>query len=1250
MSAATTGRPSAFPKLARFDVVRPLGQGAAGLVFEAIDRARNERVAIKTLRSLDAESLLQLKAEFRAVQDLEHPNLIRLNELVRDGDTWFFTMELVDGHSFRAYVRGEADAGLLHSTMQSGETGRIHDAEPPVSRDRVARFDEARLRGGITQLARGLSALHAVGKVHRDIKPSNVLVTLAGRVVILDLGLAREASEASEEFVVGTALYMAPEQIAGDDVDPACDWYSVGVVLYLCLTGQHPFEGSAQDVMMRKLDEDPLPPSARVDGVPADLEELCMALLQRDPAARPSGADVLVRLTASRPSAAPRRMAQRTGQRPFVGRRVEFESLASAFADARAQKTVTVIVEGESGVGKSALVRRFTRSLPGVVHDLLLLSGRCYEREAVPYKAVDGLIDALSAHLDTLPEEEALSLLPRDIGLLTQTFPVLERARRGTSNAPIDPGAKDNRARLFAAVRELFRNLAERHPLVLVIDDLQWADADSLLLLHEVLRMPGSPPMLLLATARAERPEAGGSRTFGLPGDVRTIPVPRLTENEGLELTRLLLGSSKALGDPKMAAMIALEAGGHPLFVDELVRHAQTTGGEALAIGALDDALRARAAQLDPEPRTLLEVLAVAGVALRQETAMHAASLGFADFSRHLKTLRVGHLARSGGARGDDQVETYHDRVREAVSGRIEPARRREIHEQLARALELDPKQDPDALATHWLAAGDTARALTFTLKAAGQAYRALAFDRAAQLYRSALALPSIGAAEKLEASVRLGDALGNIGRGVDAARAFADAAALAPIEDALDLRRRGAEQLLNAGRFDEGDAALSSVLKAVKIRFPRTPIGALVGLLIARFLLFLRGLRYTERAEADLPRADLIRMDACAGVAELLGIVDTIRASHFQSRTLLLALRAGEPARLARALAMEALFQSSAGAGNARRAAHVFVEANLIADRLSHAHTRGSVTAAEAFGAFLQGSFPEAIRISETSGAILREQATGTFWHLRMTQLIPIWSLAWMGELGELARRVEQRAREADARGDLYAATCLRVGPPTIASLRGDDPVGARSVVEQAMLSWTQRGYHNQHYWRLLANAQIDLYEGNGDAAYARVVQEWPLMKRSLMFEVQIIRIEAAFLRARAALARAVKASPEVRSAMLASAARDGRTLSRSGAAYGASLADLVHAAIASLGGRTDLARPLMKRAIAGFDRAGMRLHANATRWRLGRAIGGAEGTALVEVAETWMRGEGVLNVPRMVQMAAPGFDVPEGAAARLT
>ena len=340
--ATTEGPP--LPRLARFDVLRPLGNGAAGLVYEAIDRERHERVALKTLRSLDGDALLQLKSEFRAVQDIEHTNLIRLGELIRDGDTWFFTMELVDGANFRAYVTGESSDAASHSTMQSGGSA-AGDRPGVVESGRVAHFDEARLRDALAQLARGLVALHAAGKVHRDIKPSNVLVTLSGRVVILDLGLVREMSAAAEEFVVGTALYMAPEQVAGEAVDPACDWYAVGVILYLCLTGRHPFDGNASVVMMKKLEEDPPPPSTLVDDVPADLEALCMALLQREPSARPTGVEVLERL-GSLAARAPARHLVRAGQRPFVGRAAEFNVLARAFADVRTGRTVVVVVEG----------------------------------------------------------------------------------------------------------------------------------------------------------------------------------------------------------------------------------------------------------------------------------------------------------------------------------------------------------------------------------------------------------------------------------------------------------------------------------------------------------------------------------------------------------------------------------------------------------------------------------------------------------------------------------------------------------------------------------------------------------------------------------------------------------------------------------------------------------------------------------------------------------------------------------------
>ncbi len=260
------------------------------MVYEAVDRESGSHVALKTLRSLSGETLLQLKSEFRTLQDIEHPNLIRLDELTRDGDTWFFTMELIHGATFVVYVTGAPSVGAVSSMRSDASTGEHAAIQPNLG------FDEQRLRDSLIQLAQGLSALHAAGKVHRDIKPDNVLVTFDGRVVILDLGLAREPTAAGDDEIVGTVLYMAPEQISGGGVGPPCDWYAVGVMLYVCLTGRHPFEGSSIDVMNRKLEAEPPAPSAVSAGVPADLEALCVDLLRREPTERPTGAEFLTRL------------------------------------------------------------------------------------------------------------------------------------------------------------------------------------------------------------------------------------------------------------------------------------------------------------------------------------------------------------------------------------------------------------------------------------------------------------------------------------------------------------------------------------------------------------------------------------------------------------------------------------------------------------------------------------------------------------------------------------------------------------------------------------------------------------------------------------------------------------------------------------------------------------------------------------------------------------------------------------------
>jgi len=208
----------------RFELVRRLGAGGTGVVYEALDRERDLRVALKQLTRLDAQSLYRFKSEFRALQDLDHPNLVRLGELVEDGRTWFMTMELVEGEEIVAYCR---------------PGGRV---------------DHDRVRHTFAQLAAAIEALHLSGKVHRDIKPANVLVDHGGRAVLLDFGLLFDplGAEASDDAVVGTAAYMAPEQAASKSVGPAADWYGFGAVLYEALTGVLPFAGNLVEVLTEK--------------------------------------------------------------------------------------------------------------------------------------------------------------------------------------------------------------------------------------------------------------------------------------------------------------------------------------------------------------------------------------------------------------------------------------------------------------------------------------------------------------------------------------------------------------------------------------------------------------------------------------------------------------------------------------------------------------------------------------------------------------------------------------------------------------------------------------------------------------------------------------------------------------------------------------------------------------------------------------------------------------------------------------
>ncbi|HWN69921.1 MAG TPA: serine/threonine-protein kinase, partial [Haliangium sp.] len=463
-----------FTGTERFQILRQLGAGGMGVVYEALDRETKTRVALKTLRILNGDTLLRFKTEFRSLQGLQHENLVNLRELLEDRGHWFFTMELVEGTDFLSYI-GRNRYEDLHSeattlaqgetSMRASSTGRALSDDIEMPRASYG-IDERRLRTALGELVCGLRVLHEAGKVHRDVKPSNCMITPTGRVVVLDFGLITDLTTSNgwnlETDLVGTVPYMAPEQAAAMPARPAADMYSVGVVLYEALTGLLPFAGPPGLVVQLKQTETPVAPRRLLPEVPPDLDALCMELLQIQPDARPTADTVLTRLgylelRSRRVSTSSGQQAAAEGAPAFVGRATELSLLHAAYADSR-QHAVAVLLSGESGVGKSSLLARFTTQLaaagastaagggaaasagegaaaegsaaeggPAGSAGSAVLAGRCHEREAVPYKAFDGIIDQLSAYLGHLSYGEVGPLLPRQPSLLLQAFPVLER-------------------------------------------------------------------------------------------------------------------------------------------------------------------------------------------------------------------------------------------------------------------------------------------------------------------------------------------------------------------------------------------------------------------------------------------------------------------------------------------------------------------------------------------------------------------------------------------------------------------------------------------------------------------------------------------------------------------------------------------------------------------------------------------------------------------------------------------------------
>jgi tetratricopeptide (TPR) repeat protein len=754
--------------LERYQIVRELGSGAMGQVSLALDKERNQLVAVKRLHELIAvQGGARMRREFRSLSQIQHENVVKVFDHGEENGIPYLVMEFVRGQDLSQWLEGVV-------VTEDGQTSRV--VKPGFAQI-------ARVFAGI---AAALGAVHAQGVIHRDLKPDNVRVTQDGEAKLMDFGLAKtlEGSVALTRAgaMVGTALYMAPEQCRGQQIDYRADLYAFGAVLYQALTGRVPFPGdSIVAVVMQHIQQAPQSPRAIRPEIPESLERLCLALLAKNPGDRPSSA-LAVRealLLASTQDSLPISQAVQPARAdalliaPLIGRDAELHAL-DEFVRTPAF-TGWVALTGDVGTGKTRLLRTLGERVQAEGSRLVI--GEAIPDDPTPLGTISRFIVSLEKVQRSLLDE--LSQAARG---------ELSRIASGLGDAfgevPPDPGLPPEVARLklFEAITELLALVSRRG--VAVFENLHWADESTLAALAHALR---AGRVRLIASYRLEDLPEGSNTPKGFTRARQTIHLGALSEHDTRSILRALLDGEIELA---LEAELLSSALGNPWVLEERLKAMLESGAIQRRAGmyewnrqrsklpdSLGDLLKHRVQQLEGAALEFARAACVLGRAFRFEDAR--ALLDWTDdlaLEALESLLRARVIAETPSSNGEGFRFT-HPLYAEILREGLMSLKRRRLHARAAQLLEKTA--EPLELAEHHLASENSASALEAALVAGARAQAAFAYPQAERAYR--IALESISKLETLNtasedqqrqglrARALLGEVLSFVGRTAEA-------------------------------------------------------------------------------------------------------------------------------------------------------------------------------------------------------------------------------------------------------------------------------------------------------------------------------------------------------------------------------------------------------------------------------------------------------------------------------------------------
>jgi serine/threonine protein kinase/tetratricopeptide (TPR) repeat protein len=734
----------------RYLIKEELGRGGMGVVYRAQDTLLERDTAVKVLLSstLGSQGRARLLREAQAAARLNHPNIINIFDAGATDGMSYIVMELLDGES------------LFESKPQSLEE-TLHI---------------------VRQVCDALEHAHAHGIIHRDLKPENVIVTSRGIAKLTDFGLSRSlSSRASQDStIVGTVYYLAPEQALRQDVDLRADLYALGVMMYELIAGRLPFVADDPlGVISQHLNAPPVPPSTHNPNIPPALDALILRLLSKRAEDRPASATE-VRAALDRlydePQAYDTQILSglspldRLARGRLVGRREEFNQVRSLWERILAENGTgsvlenTVVIGGETGVGKTPLVKEI-RSL-AQVSDARTLFGECYARESAPYTPVIQILRAAQPLPDGLPD-----LVVADLQALSPDL----ASRQVPSKPSLSPLSVQQR--LFESLFALFATLAERKPLVLALEDAQWADSNSLLFLHHLARR-----------ARATRLKLMIVLTYQ-PGELETNPVLRDLlmdlKQERLSLTIDLAPFNREQTRELLNAMFMEEISdnfldaiyqvteGNLFFIEEICKALIESGklfcdGGQWQFSGIEElqmpqsvriAVQMRINRLPASVQELLKLASLIGRDFDYEILRRACEIQDEDqliealeLAEHAQLIQEIHTTGRTGALHSDAAAPIlapacerfafaHALIPTILREEISSLRRHRLHRRIAMAIEEAYPEDLEELAYHFGQAGDQDKARLYTIRAGDRAQKLYANTQALNFYNEALTL-----------------------------------------------------------------------------------------------------------------------------------------------------------------------------------------------------------------------------------------------------------------------------------------------------------------------------------------------------------------------------------------------------------------------------------------------------------------------------------------------------------------------------